>query len=186
MEKVRLLKESEIECRVSRCNQYGANILLYKNARTDMDILDEALGIENWVTDYKEIKGNLFCGIGIREKADQPFIWKWDCGIESRQDGEGNEKKGEASDAFKRAGFKVGIGRELYTAPDIFIPAEKLNMKASDFTDARGRKQQKFATYDTFMVEKIAYDENRRIRAIAIRNEKTGKRCYVWQSDSEK
>ena len=52
------------------------------------------------------------------------WVWKWDCGIESRADGDGNEKKGEASDAFKRAGFNIGIGRELYTTGFIFVPCE--------------------------------------------------------------
>lgn len=163
----RLLKESEIECRVKKCTDKGAVILLYKTARTDMDILDETVGPTNWESDYKEIKGNLYCGIGIR-LIDERTAWKWDCGIESREDGDGNQKKGEASDAFKRAGFKWGIGRELYTAPFIFIPADKMNISGSK-------------TYDTFSVEKISYDEERRISGICIRNDKLNRRCFIWQ-----
>jgi hypothetical protein len=146
-------------------------LLLYKTARTDMDLLDEHVGTENWECRYEEIKGNLYCGIGIR--VGDRMVWKWDCGIESREDGEGNQKKGEASDAFKRAGFKVGIGRELYTAPFIFVPASKCDIKD-------GRK-----TYDTFRVEKIAY-EGRAISGISIINNNTGKRCYVWTKDDAK
>lgn len=120
MKDIRLLKAEDIDVKVKQVSEKGAVVLLYKNARVDMNILDETFGAENWECDYKEIKGNLYCGIGARESEDKQFIWKWDCGIESRED-EGNEKKGEASDAFKRAGFKWGIGRELYTAPFTFI-----------------------------------------------------------------
>ena len=184
MTKFRTLHEDEIECRVSRCSEYGANILLYKTARTDMDLLDETVGPENWQDDYKEIKGNLYCGIGIRDKDDK-WIWKWNCGIESRADGDGNEKKGEASDAFKRAGTCVGIGRELYTAPEIFVPAAKVSeIKQKPYKDKYGNQKAQYAVYDHFFVERISYDENRRINGLALRNEKTGKRCFVWQNSS--
>lgn len=173
MDKFRLLNESDIECKVKKVTAKGAVLLLYKTARTDMDILDETVGAENWTCDYRDIKNNLYCRIGIRFPDD--WVYKEDCGIESREDGEGNEKKGEASDAFKRAGFKWGIGRELYTAPFIFIPVDKMNVQG-DGT--------RFRTYDTFRVEKIAYDDNRRISGLAIINNNTGKRCFVWQSAS--
>lgn len=175
MTTVRLLKEDEIECRVKQVKQNGAVILLYKTARTDMDILDETFGPENWESDFKEIKGNLYAGIGVKSE-DGTVTWKWDCGIESRADGDGNEKKGEASDAFKRAGFKWGIGRELYTAPFIWIPAEKMNVKEKEW---QGKKT--YSTFDTFSVEKIVYDEKGRIAAISIINDNTGKRAFVWQ-----
>ena len=181
MEKFRLLTEADIECKVKKVTAKGAILLLYKTARTDMDILDETVGAENWECSYDEIKGNLYCTITIQTKrgvADTEYwdaVSKQDCGIESREDGDGNEKKGEASDAFKRAGFKWGIGRELYTAPFIFNPADKMNIQG-DGT--------KFRTYDTFRVERIAYDDNRRICGLAIINNNTGKRCFVWQSAS--
>lgn len=182
MEKFRLLTESEIECKVKKVTDKGAIILLYKTARTDMDILDETVGAENWECSYDEIKGNLYCTITIRcvrnyDDGHQfvELVSKQDCGIESREDGDGNEKKGEASDAFKRAGFKWGIGRELYSAPFIWIPAEKMNIKGGDG---------KWKTLDHFSVEKIAYDSNRRISGLAIRNDTTGKRCFVWQAQS--
>lgn len=174
MKDFRLLNEQDIECKVKRVTDKGAILLLYKTARTDMDILDEAVKPENWTCDYREIKGNLYCGIGVR--TEDGFVWKWDCGIESREDDEGNQKKGEASDAFKRAGFKWGIGRELYTAPLIFIPAEKMNVKQTG--------NGKFRTYDTFTVERIAYT-NKRISGLCIRNDATGKRCFVWYETNE-
>ena len=172
--KIRLLEANDIECKVKQISEKGLVLLLYKTARTDMDLLDEVFGADNWQCDYKEIKGNLYCGIGVRFSQESPFVWKWDCGIESRQDGDGNQKKGEASDAFKRSGFKWGIGRELYTAPFIWIPAEKFNM-------AKNRTG-KPATYDTFQVEKIAY-KDRQISGLSIRNSNTGKRCFVWQGE---
>lgn len=168
----RTLKEHEIECRVKKVTEKGAVILLYKTARTDMDILDETVGPTNWESDYKEIKGNLYCGIGLRV-GEESMAWKWDCGVESREDEDNNQKKGEASDAFKRAGFKWGIGRELYTAPFIFVPADRMTISTN--------KAGKPATFDTFSVEKIAYDENRNISGICIRNDNMKKRCFVWQ-----
>ena len=114
----RKLLPDEIEVRVAQTTEKYSQLLLYKTARTDMDILDETVGAENWQNDYKVIKDNLQCGIGI--KCGNEWIWKWDCGIESREN-DGNEKKGEASDAFKRAGFRWGIGRELYSAPKIAV-----------------------------------------------------------------
>lgn len=168
----RLLSEKDIEVKVKQVKENGAVLLLYKTARTDMDILDETVGAANWTNDYKEIKGNLYCGLAVREKEDAPFIWKWDCGIESREDGDGNEKKGEASDAFKRAGFRWGIGRELYSAPFILIPADKMNISTGS-----GKPK----TFDTFSVEKIAYDDHDRISGLAIWNNKTNKRVFVWQ-----
>ena len=176
MERFRVLQESEIECRVKQVTERGAVILLYKTARTDMDLLDETVGAENWQCDYKEIKGNLYCGIGVRIGEDKPYVWKWDCGIESREDEDGNQKKGEASDSFKRAGFKWGIGRELYTAPFIWIPADKLKIE-----EKNGKK----VTYDKFDVTKIAYEGNK-ISGLAIwrlaKGDRKAERVFVWQN----
>ena len=169
--KFRTLTENEIEVKVKQVKESGLVALLYKTARTDMDLLDETIGAENWMNDYKEIKGNLYCGIAIKE-ADT-WIWKWDCGIESREDEEGNEKKGEASDAFKRAGFRWGIGRELYTAPFVWISSEKATIKQG--------KNGKPTCFDKFKVEKIAYSEDgRRIVGLAIVNTTRKERAFVW------
>ena len=64
-----LLTPEQIEVKVKKCTQKGALLLLYKTARTDMDLLDRVVGPENWDDDYKEIKGNLYCGIAIRTDA---------------------------------------------------------------------------------------------------------------------
>ena len=116
---MRALKADEIEVRVGQVYEKGVSMLLYKTARTDMAILDELFGANNWQKDYKEVKGNLYCGIGIWDAEKAQWVWKWDCGTESNTE----KEKGEASDAFKRSGFNVagGIGRELYTAPFIWL-----------------------------------------------------------------
>ena len=172
----RFLTADEIEVKVKQVKENGLVCLLYKTARTDMDLLDETVGADNWENDYKEIKGNLYAGIGIRQ-GDGRMVWKWDCGIESREDDEGNEKKGEASDAFKRAGFRWGIGRELYTSPFIWIPSGKAEIKANTYNG-----KATFKCFDKFSVEKIAYNEETgRIIGLAIRNDSKKLRALVWQ-----
>lgn len=161
MNKFRLLRADEIECRISQISDKGLALLLYKTARTDANLLDETVGFGRWQNDFKVVDGVLYGGIGI-ELIDGEWVWKWDAGTESNTEAE----KGRASDAFKRAGFKLGIGRELYTAPRIWISAEKCNI--------RDRK-----CYDNFEVEKIAYNDKQEISGISILC--NGKRCFVWQ-----
>lgn len=92
-----------------------ATCVAYIDARDAMNLLDHVVSPENWQSDYKEIKGNLYGGIGI--KINNEWIWKWDCGTESQSD----KEKGESSDAFKRAAVKWGIGRFLYDIPIQFV-----------------------------------------------------------------
>lgn len=152
MKLFRLLRADEIECRVSRVTPKGVVLLLYKTARTDADLLDETFGAGQWMNDFKIVDGVLYGGIGIltpiemhfpdgRSESHTEWIWKWDAGTESNTEAE----KGRASDAFKRAGFKWGLGRELYSAPFIFIPAGKCNIE-------NGK------CYDNFKVGSISYD----------------------------
>lgn len=163
---MRKLNANEIEVKVKQINANGCLLLLYKTARVDMQMLDEEFGNCNWQCDYKTINGVLYCGIGVmRYDNGQPnWVWKWDCGIESREDGEGNEKKGEASDAFKRAGFKWGIGRELYTAPFIWA-------KVPTVKDANGKYQLQ-DKYAKFTVKEIGYDESGDISHLIITDNK--------------
>ena len=171
--KFRGLYPDEIEIRVGTVSQRGASLLLYKNARVDMALLDQVVGPMNWQRDHKEVKGNMYCGIGITDGHD--WVWKWDCGTESNTEAE----KGESSDSFKRAGFNWGLGRELYTAPLIFINCE---------TEAEGYKyklKNKSEFYDT-KVSKIEYEDyngSRRISKLEITRK--GKVIYSWQSDTE-
>jgi len=168
----RLLNADEIEVRVKQISQRGAVALIYKTARTDMDILDEKCGASGWSCEYSEIHGNLFCGITI------DGVTKWDCGIESREDDDGNEKKGEASDAFKRAGFRWGIGRELYTSPFIFLSVK------TEKNEKSGRYQ--LVGYPDFVVSKIGYDDKRRINALDISDEKSGEIVYSFRTGQKR
>lgn len=163
-----LLTAEQINVKVKQVTANGAVALLYKSARVDMDMLDDYVGVDKWECDYKEIKGNLFCGIGILH--DNGFIWKWDCGVESAQT-DGNEKKAEASDAFKRAGFRWGIGRELYTAPFTFLKVE---------TKPKGNNAYELVDkFARFVVGEIAY-ENRRISKLTIINANTGAVVFAF------
>ncbi len=168
--KFRDLRADEIECRVQSVKQNGLVLLLYKDARVDMNILDETVGEDNWQNKFYEHKGILFCSLGINTNYKHPelpdrWIWKDDAGVESNTEAE----KGNASDARKRSGFAWGIGRELYTAPFTRIPADKCNID-------NGK------CYDKFIVEKIII-ENKQIVALAIWNTTKNCRAFVWQKD---
>ena len=165
--KFRDLKADEIECRVQSTKDNGLVLLLYKDARVDMNILDETVGSSNWQREHYECKGNLFCRVGINVDYQVPgkerWVFKSDCGTESNTEAQ----KGEASDSYKRACFNWGIGRELYTAPFIWITADKCNI--------RDKK-----CYDKFIVEKIKI-ENKQVVALAIWNVTKNARAFVWQ-----
>lgn len=169
--KFRTLEANEIDCRVNTINENGLTLLLYKDARVDMNILDETVGSENWQRDHKELKGNIYCGIGIWDDKKQQWIWKWDCGSESNVE----KEKGEASDSFKRTCVNVGIGKELYTAPFIYIP---LNDKEGNPNFRLLRKNNKLTTNDKFYVEAIKYNDERKIVGLAIKN--GNKRVFVY------
>lgn len=126
------LEISDIDFRVQSINGGGyATILAYKDARVDMKRLDEALGIENWQRDVKLVNNVLYGGVGIYNGELNEWVWKWDAGTESNTE----KEKGQSSDAFKRACFNLGIGRELYNYPIISI---KLN--ADEIQDKGGKK----------------------------------------------
>ena len=114
---MRKLRADEIECRVAQVSSKGCSLLLYKTARVDRAILDEEFGAMGWQNDFKVIDGKMYGGIGVWHNDLDEWIWRWDCGTESNTEAE----KGQASDCFKRAGFKWGIGVELYTAPFIWL-----------------------------------------------------------------
>lgn len=156
----RLLAENDIDVRIAQFKDTGAQLLLYKTARCDMDILDETVGAQNWQRRHYECKGNLFCSVGILSESME-WVWKDDCGTESNVE----KEKGEASDSFKRACTNWGIGRELYTSPFIWVSSDKMNGK-----------------YDKFEVEKIAY-KSRVISGLAIYNKTTKQRVFVWKKE---
>lgn len=125
--KIRPLRADEVEVRVGQKykNGKGATYLLYKDARCDMRILDELFSPWGWIRDHKEMKGNIYCGVSIKNPTSNEWVTKWDCGAESNVE----KEKGEASDSFKRACFNWGIGIELYTSPRIGINFKEEEMK---------------------------------------------------------
>ena len=153
------LQAEDIECRVAQVNKDNSvNLLLYKTARTDANILDDVIGQFNWQCEFKEVNGVVYCGIGILEPSSKDWIWKWDAGAETKVE----QEKGQASDAFKRAGFKWGIGRELYNSPKIRVKAENAGVQ-----DGK--------CYTPFKVETIEYDETGNITKLVI--------VHAWKED---
>lgn len=158
--KYRLLKPSEIDVRIGTVGAKGVTLLLYKDARVDMNILDETHGSELWQRDHKEVKGNMYAGVGIWNDVINQWVWKWDCGTESNTE----KEKGEASDSFKRACVNLGIGRELYTSPFIFVRCE------TEQKDGRKYVLKNTFEFSGCRVESIAYNEEREISALSIAN----------------
>lgn len=160
----RKLTANDVEARVQSCDENGFILLLYKNARVDQNILDETVGPENWQREHYEVKGNLFCRVGINVKyedcASLPiWVWKSDCGTESNTE----KEKGEASDSFKRACFNWGIGRELYTAP-------KTKIKGHTYQAKRNGKevwQPEYYAFDVVRME-VSDEIPRKITALTI------------------
>lgn len=160
------LKADEIEVRVAQAKENGVSLLLYKDARCDQTILDETVGPMNWQRHHTRENAN--CVVSIWDNEKKMWVSKEDTGTESNTE----KEKGLASDSFKRACFNWGIGRELYTSPFIWVPADKLaKLKAVGAG--------KYQCYDKFDVQKIAI-ENKKIVALAIRTADTRKTCFVW------
>ena len=163
--KFRTLRADEIDVRVAMVKQNGLSLLLYKDARCDMNILDETVGSMNWKREH--VRDNANCIVSLWDDEKQQWISKEDTGTESFTE----KEKGLASDSFKRACFNWGIGRELYTAPFIWIKAEDAAIQQNG---------NKYTSYERFSVEKIVYDESKGIIGLSILNSK-GKRVFVWQ-----
>ncbi len=171
--KIRALRADEIECKVAQVTDGKVQLLLYKDARCDKRILDETFGIMGWADCYSEIKGNLYCSIMIYDQHTGMWIQKQDCGIESAF---GDKEKGEASDAFKRACFNVGIGRELYTKIPIWINTETVSNQKGDKTTYKQKN-----SYQSWFVSYIETDnEKEKIKYIEISDYKTKKVVFKW------
>lgn len=167
--KFRDLNADEIECRVNTVSEKGCSLLLYKDARCDMKILDETVKPNNWKRSHEVINGNLFCNVSIYDDDKKEWVSKQDVGTESYTE----KEKGQASDSFKRACFNWGIGRELYTSPFIWIPNDKVTLKEKT---VNGKKA--YTTYDKFEVTQIIIEFGV-IKALAIKNTSLGKMAFT-------
>lgn len=170
---MRLIDASEIQTRVNNIYQrngvpFKAVLLLYKDSRYDMAVLDELYGEYNWQTSYESINGVLFCTISVWDAGKGMWVSKTSNGVPSKQE----KEKGEASDALKRAGFLWGIGRELYTAPQI-----EILLNSNDYYQGKDGGGYKLCA--KFMVSKIGYDEKRFINELEIIDQDGNKR-YSW------
>lgn len=163
-----LLTAQDIECRVqsvsrAKSGRVGAVLLLYKDARVDMRILDQVFGPGNWQRTHEVINGNLFCNIDVWDPDKAAWVRKQDVGVESNTE----KEKGQASDAFKRAGFNVGIGRELYTGPFIYV--ELADNEFYSEGQQNGRKEVlKCYSNTRFTVTHVAYNDRREICELVI------------------
>lgn len=163
-----LLTAQDIECRVqsvsrAKNTRVGAVLLLYKDARVDMRILDQVFGPGNWQRTHEVINGNLFCNIDVWDAEKCAWVRKQDVGVESNTE----KEKGQASDAFKRAGFNVGIGRELYTGPFIYV--ELADNEFYSEGQQNGRKEVLKCYPNTkFFVTHVAYNDRREISELTI------------------
>ena len=167
----RKLTANEIDCRVASLTRDGAiMLLLYKDARVDQKILDENFGIFGWQRKHEVIGGNLYCTVSVKNPETGEWVSKQDVGVESNTE----KEKGQASDSFKRACFNLGIGRELYTAPPIWIS------KGDYIPNDKG------STFDRFSVKEIGYDENGNINKLTIENKKLKKVVFALGEEIDK
>lgn len=159
------LRADEIDVRIAMVKDKGISLLLYKDARCDMNILDETVGTFNWQRSHSRDNAN--CTVSIWDSEKAQWISKEDVGTESNTEA----VKGLASDSFKRACFNWGIGRELYTAPFIWVKAENCNLD-------------KGKCYDKFSVAEITISE-KKIIALSIKNDTTGNIVYTFGKASK-
>ena len=155
---IRTLRADEIECRVQQVKQNGCVLLLYKDARVDMKLLDEVFGWDGWKREHQLIDGKLFCTVSIWSDKRNEWITKQDVGTESNTE----KEKGQASDAFKRACVNMGIGRELYSSPFIWINLSNGEAKPNN----KGGFQLDYKV--KFKVSEIAYNEEREIIKLTV------------------
>lgn len=175
----RKLYADEIDCRVSQIASNYCTLLLYKDARVDMNILDETIGAMNWKKAY--LRDNANCIVSIWDENKKEWVSKEDTGTESFSEAE----KGLASDSFKRACFNWGIGRELYTAPSILIFPNKEMIPRSRDSEFYQNDKGKYETKTRFWVEYIDYDGNK-IQNLIIRDNKNNIRFTQLTKEKEK
>lgn len=154
----RKLRADEIECRVGTITEKGLTLLLYKDARCDMAILDETFGAMNWKREHTRDNHN--CVVSVYDQDKKEWVSKEDVGTESNTEAE----KGLASDSFKRACVNWGIGRELYTSPFIWITNCQIAPNP--------RKAGSFVCKDKFKVSEITYKDNGDIDKLTIKDQK--------------
>lgn len=198
--KFRTLKAEEIDCRIAQIAKTGSGMfLLYKDARVDMSLLDEVVGPMNWQREHTRDNAN--CIVSIWDDEKKLWISKEDTGTESNTE----KEKGLASDSFKRACFNWGIGRELYTAPTIWVKPltgeeikflklhcskicynENREITTLELTDEKGNVRYKFGNKKTEEQQQMT-DEQKMMREVAMKDVESAKSVDgledVWKSN---
>ena len=169
------LAADDIEVRAARVTEKRVELLLYKNARCDMRILDETVGPMNWTRRHEVINGANYCTVSIYDQERGIWVAKQDCGTP----GEFEADKAASSDAFKRACFCWGIGRELYTAPRIAFWVED---NGELLCEVSKNRQDRWVTYNQFSVRK-AVIEDHVIKKLWIVNDSLNTTVYVWNPE---
>ena len=171
--KFRDLLPSEIECRVGATlkdqngNPYAFQIMLYKTARVDCQILDETFGQFGWKNNYYQVKNTMICSVSIWDEDKHEWINKDNGGDD---DFTMEQVKAECSDSMKRACFNLGIGRKLYSASKIYMV---VNIDKDN--DPKKSK---------YIVKDIGYDDTS-ITKITIANKKTKQVVISYGTDEK-
>lgn len=167
------LEISDIDFRIQSINNGGyATILAYKDARVDMNRLDEVCTPLNWKREH--LNNNANCIVSIWDSDKKQWVSKEDTGTESQAEAQ----KGLASDSFKRACFNWGIGRELYDYPFISV---KLFDDEWELKEYQGKKYPK-ATYNLKLKDWIwgSKFENGKLTMLAAKDN-NGKLRFNWK-----
>ena len=152
-----------IDFRVQSVNKGGyATILAYKDARVDMNRLDQVVGSLNWKREHFD--NNKTCKVSIYNNVTKEWINKEDVGTVSNTEA----AKGLASDSFKRACFNWGIGRELYDYPQISIKLIDNEWNAKAVKDDKTGNVKPKSTWDFKLKEWVWISEFKDNKLVAL------------------
>lgn len=169
MNMIRTLRADEVEVRIGTVSEKGVSLLLYKDARVDQNILDEVFGPLGWKRSHTAIGDSIYCTVEVYDPDKKQWVGKQDVG----SSGQMEKEKSSASDSFKRSCFNWGIGRELYTAPFIWIPSDQVEIV---------KRGDRCMCFERFSVRSIAYNDKREICSLEIQNAR-GKCVYHFTTE---
>lgn len=154
------MKPEAIELRPAQVKDGKVTLLAYQNGRNTMDALDNKFGEFGWKIEYKDVAGQIYGRLSIKDPETGEWIYKEDTGEESNI----SASKGQSTDILKRLAVRFGYGRELYTVPRIVVA-----------DDGYGNK---------YTVSEVEWNEKRECTHIRLVN-KFGKVVYRWDKDGE-
>lgn len=155
-----LMGPDAIEVRPAQVKDGKVTLLCYQNGRNTMDALDKQFGEFGWKVEYKDVAGQIYGRLSIKDPDTGEWIYKEDTGEESNI----SASKGQSTDILKRLAVRFGYGRELYSVPRIVIP-----------DDGYGNH---------LKVSEVSWNDSRECTHITLVN-KFGKVMYTWDKDGE-